>query len=99
MHKLGLLGRRAPDLSKWRTMVERIMHPHGRVKIAVIGKYTGLVDSYKSVQEALIHGGVGNEVRGDIHLLARGPLFKTGRNGRPFAGFFRRLRPRGVWGG
>jgi len=34
MHKLGLLGRRAPDLSKWRSMVERILHPHGKVKIA-----------------------------------------------------------------
>ena len=41
MHRLGLLGKRAPDLSKWRNMVERVLRPHGRVKIAVIGKYTG----------------------------------------------------------
>ncbi len=70
MHKLGLLGRRAADLSKWRGMVERVLHPHGRVKIAVIGKYTGLVDSYKSVQEALIHGGIANDVGVDISWLA-----------------------------
>src|SRR5919106_833668 len=43
MHRLSLLGRRAPDLSRWRAMVESILHPHGRVKIAVIGKYTGLI--------------------------------------------------------
>ena len=70
MHKLGLLGRRAPDLSRWRSMVERITHPHGRVRIAVIGKYTGLVDSYKSVQEALIHGGIANDVGVDVSWLA-----------------------------
>jgi CTP synthase len=70
MHKLGLLGKRAPDLSKWRQMVERIMQPHGKVRIAVIGKYTGLVDSYKSVQEALIHGGIANDVGVEISWLA-----------------------------
>ncbi len=39
-------------------MVERILHPSHRVRIAVVGKYTDLADSYKSVQEALIHGGI-----------------------------------------
>src|SRR6476469_949507 len=70
MHRLGLLGRKAPDLSAWRSMVRRVVHPHGRVKIAVIGKYTGLVDSYKSVQEALIHGGIANDVGVEVHWLA-----------------------------
>jgi CTP synthase len=70
MHRLGLLGRRAPDLSGWRTMVRRIVNPADRVKIAVIGKYTELVDSYKSVQEALIHGGIANDVGVDISWLA-----------------------------
>ena len=51
-------------------MVERILHPHGRVKIAVIGKYTGLIDSYKSVQEALIHGGIANDVGVEVSWLA-----------------------------
>ena len=69
MHRLGLLGRRSPDLSKWRAMVERVLRPHGRVKIAVVGKYTALVDSYKSVQEALIHGGIANDVGVDIHWM------------------------------
>jgi CTP synthase len=56
----------APDLSTWREMVSRIAGPHERVRIAVVGKYTDLVDSYKSVHEALIHGGIANDVGVDI---------------------------------
>ncbi len=70
MHRLGLLGRRAPDLSAWKQIVQRIVNPSGRVKVAVIGKYTDLVDSYKSVQEALIHGGIANDTGVDISWLA-----------------------------
>jgi CTP synthase len=70
MHRLGLLGRRAPDLSYWREMVRRAVAPKDRVRIAVVGKYTELVDSYKSVQEALIHGGIGNNVGIDIDWLS-----------------------------
>src|SRR6476659_7190678 len=70
MHRLGLLGRKAPDLSAWRKMVRRVVDPSDKVKIAVIGKYTELIDSYKSVQEALIHGGIANDVGVDIHWLA-----------------------------
>jgi CTP synthase len=70
MHRLGLLGRKSPDLSKWRDMVRRVVDPRSKVKIAVIGKYTELIDSYKSVQEALIHGGIANDVGVDIHWLA-----------------------------
>ncbi len=51
-----------PDLSAWRTMVQRITHPREKVKICVVGKYTDYIDSYKSVQEALIHGGIANDV-------------------------------------
>ncbi len=56
----------APDLSTWKEMVQRIMTPKDRVRIAVVGKYTDFVDSYKSVQEALIHGGIANNVGVDI---------------------------------
>ena len=70
MYRLGLLGRRAPDLTAWRQMVQRVINPASRVKVAVIGKYTELVDSYKSVQEALIHGGIANDVGVDISWLA-----------------------------
>ena len=70
MHRLGMLGRKAPDLSGWKAMVRRVVNPSDRVKVAVIGKYTELVDSYKSVHEALIHGGIGNDVGVDISWLA-----------------------------
>ncbi len=55
-----------PDLSEWRTMVGKVLHPKERVRIAVVGKYTDLTDAYKSVQEALIHGGIANEVGVEI---------------------------------
>src|SRR3954468_12155154 len=45
-----------PDLAAWRQLVDRVLEPRDRVRIAVVGKYTDFVDSYKSVQEALIHG-------------------------------------------
>ncbi len=77
VEKLGLEVD-APDLAAWRAIVERVKNPsRGRVRIAVVGKYTELVDSYKSVHEALVHGGIANDVRVDIEWLSsediRGP--------------------------
>jgi CTP synthase len=60
----------APDLTPWREMVQRVVEPHERVRIAVVGKYTDFVDSYKSVQEALIHGGIANDVGVDIDWVS-----------------------------
>jgi CTP synthase len=60
----------APDLTKWKNIVQRVLAPSDRVRIAVVGKYTDYVDSYKSVQEALIHGGIDNEVGVDIAWLS-----------------------------
>ncbi|MBI4542813.1 MAG: CTP synthase [Gemmatimonadetes bacterium] len=51
-----------PDLRKWREMAEKILRPTDRVRIAVVGKYTQLADAYKSVHEALVHGGIANTV-------------------------------------
>ena len=60
-----------PDLSNWRALVKRVKNPSGgRVRIAVVGKYTALVDAYKSVSEALTHGGIANDVRVDIDWLS-----------------------------
>jgi CTP synthase len=77
MHRLGLLGRKAPDLSAWKSMVRKIVDPSDTVRVAVIGKYTELQDSYKSVKEALIHGGIANDVGVDIQWL--GSDMFTGR--------------------
>jgi CTP synthase len=63
--KLGL-ETAPPDLSVWKLMVQRVMDPPSKVRIAVVGKYTDYADSYKSVQEALIHGGMANNVGVEI---------------------------------
>ena len=68
--KLGLHVPR-PDLTPWRELVGRIREPrNGRVRISVVGKYVALVDSYKSVQEALIHGGIANDAGVEIDWLS-----------------------------
>jgi CTP synthase len=50
-----------PNLSKWKKIVETIRNPEGEVKIAVVGKYIQLLEAYKSVHEAIIHGGIANK--------------------------------------
>ncbi|HEX6750735.1 MAG TPA: CTP synthase [Longimicrobium sp.] len=68
--KLGLDTER-PELLEWRRLVDRVKTPrNGEVRIAVVGKYVSLVDSYKSVQEALIHGGIANDVKVRIDWLS-----------------------------
>ena len=70
MRGLGLTDLPDPDLTTWTDMVRRVQQPaSGTVRIAVVGKYTELVDSYKSVQEALIHGGIANDVKVEIDWL------------------------------
>ncbi|HWG78242.1 MAG TPA: CTP synthase [Stellaceae bacterium] len=59
----------APDLKGWREIVTRIRKPEGEVNIAVVGKYTHLRDSYKSLAEALTHGGIANNVRVNLDWL------------------------------
>ena len=58
----GLAGEPAPDLDRWHRVVEAIRLPAGEVNIAVVGKYTGLPDAYKSLIEALVHSGVAHRV-------------------------------------
>ncbi|MDP3855743.1 CTP synthase [Phenylobacterium sp.] len=53
----------APDLSRWQAISNALTNPDGEVNIAIVGKYTGLTDAYKSLVEALIHGGVASNVR------------------------------------
>lgn len=60
---------KAPDLSVWEKIVQRVKEPEGTVKIAIVGKYTNLTDSYKSLNEALCHGGIANNVKVDIKFI------------------------------
>jgi CTP synthase len=59
----GITEARAPDLARWKRIEERVRNPEGDVTIAIVGKYTGLKDAYKSLIEALAHGGIANKVK------------------------------------
>jgi CTP synthase len=58
-----------PDMNRWNAVMERIRNPEGEVTIAVVGKYTGLKDAYKSLNEALAHGGLANRVRVNLDWI------------------------------
>jgi CTP synthase len=92
--RLGL-ETRTPDLSEWRGMVERIRSPSaGPVRIAVVGKYTELVDSYKSIQQALIHGGIANDVGVETEWLSS-ERYETGHDVSELESFHGILIPGG----
>ena len=57
------------DLSRWQGIQKRIQNPEGTVKIAVVGKYTDLQDAYKSLSEALVHGGMANQVNVEMQWI------------------------------
>jgi CTP synthase len=59
----GITGAPKPDLHRWETISRGIVQPEGEVTIAIVGKYTGLKDAYKSLNEALVHGGIANRVK------------------------------------
>jgi len=63
LEAFGLDPMAAPDLARWRLINERIRNPEGDVTIAIVGKYTGMKDAYKSLIEALSHGGIANNVK------------------------------------
>ena len=58
-----------PDLSRWNTILKRVIQPEGEVSIAIVGKYTGLLDAYKSLSEALDHGGIANNVKVNMNWI------------------------------
>jgi CTP synthase len=63
LRHFGLSWGGQPDLSRWQRIVDAVHTAEGEVRIAVVGKYTNLLDSYKSLAEALTHGGIANRVR------------------------------------
>jgi CTP synthase len=89
------LETREPDLSAWKAMVERILHPRHKVRIAVVGKYTDLHDAYKSVQEALIHGGIANDAGVQIDWLSSDQFTSQEAAGRLLAAYDGLLVPGG----
>ncbi len=69
LRAFGIEGAPRPDLSRWKEISERIHNPEGEVTIAIVGKYTGLKDAYKSLIEALTHGGIANRVRVNLKWI------------------------------
>jgi CTP synthase len=65
----GLDPSAPPDLARWRLINERVHNPEGEVTIAIVGKYTGLKDAYKSLIEALSHGGIANKVKVNLDWI------------------------------
>ncbi|MES2044849.1 MAG: CTP synthase [Pseudomonadota bacterium] len=72
----GILPGLAPDLSRWAEIVDRLTNPEGEVTVGVVGKYVGLQDAYKSLNEALVHGGIANRVKVNIDWIDA-ELFET----------------------
>jgi len=65
----GIEPRQPPDLERWRLINERVRNPEGDVTIAIVGKYTGMKDAYKSLIEALSHGGIANKVKVNLDWI------------------------------
>ena len=89
----------APDLDQWREISRILRHPEGEVTIAIVGKYTGLRDAYKSLTEALQHGGIANKVQRQARLDRERDLREGGsgalsrrRERHPRSGRLRRAR-------
>jgi len=69
---------RSPRLEKWEAIIQAIKNPRGVVDIAIVGKYVNLKDSYKSLNEALIHGGIANRCRVNLHYIDSERVQKEG---------------------
>jgi len=67
-----------PDLSKWEEIVHRVLEPEGEVNIGIVGKYTELLEAYKSLAEALTHGGIANNVKVNQHWIDAETLLDEG---------------------
>ncbi|MGE3691805.1 MAG: CTP synthase [Novosphingobium sp.] len=69
LRAFGITPGLAPDLRRWHDIADRLHNPEGEVNVAVVGKYVGLPDAYKSLNEALIHGGMANRVKVNIKWI------------------------------
>ncbi|GBE43195.1 MAG TPA: CTP synthase [Rhizobiales bacterium] len=72
----GIENAPEPDLERWRKISDRVASPEGEVRVAVVGKYTGLMDAYKSLNEALVHGGIANKVKVNLDWI-ESEIFET----------------------
>ena len=76
LQKLGLITKTNPDLSDWKAFLQRLKNPKKEVTIGLIGKYVELKDSYKSISESFIHGGVASEAKVNVEWIHSETLTK-----------------------
>jgi len=69
LNAFGILPGGAPNLARWTDITERLTNPEGEVTVGVVGKYVGLQDAYKSLNEALVHGGIANRVKVNVRWI------------------------------
>ena len=69
LHAFGIEDAPEPEMARWDDVLDRLFNPEGEVTIGVVGKYVGLQDAYKSLTEALVHGGLANRVKVNINWL------------------------------
>ncbi len=84
-----------PDLSRWTDIEKRVIQPEGEVQIAIVGKYTNLLDAYKSLVEALTHGGIANNVRVKLNWMEADNFGNGGANAESLASAHAVLVPGG----
>jgi len=72
---------KSPDLASWERIIKRVKEPASESTIAIVGKYVELTESYKSLSEALIHGGIGNDCRVNLKYIDSEALERHGING------------------
>ena len=69
-----------PHFEAWEEVVSKVKHPPNEVRIAIVGKYVNLTDSYKSLNEALVHGGIANNCRVNLRFVDSEKIEKEGLN-------------------
>jgi CTP synthase len=84
-----------PDLRPWGAMVRRALEPAGKVRVAIVGKYTELTDAYTSIREALVHGGIANDAAVDIEWIESDQVTDQNAAGNALEGFDALLVPGG----
>ena len=94
LRHFGIESRNEPDLSRWAEICRRVAEPDGEVQIAIVGKYTGFHDAYKSLVEALTHGGIANNVRVKLNWL-ESEVLEDGGSFEPLNGVHGILVPGG----
>lgn len=69
LNAFGIDSEALPDLARWTDIMDRLTNPEGEVTVGVVGKYVGLQDAYKSLNEALVHGGIANKVKVNVRWI------------------------------